>query len=91
MRNYHCLSDRFTHCGWLNENGKSLISLHIDRKAIIVTECSIENFEFIVCSASACICKQNTNLTVSKTFNIQSEFTARARKQKSYAYTNKIR
>ena len=31
---------------------------------------SIENFEFIVHSASACICKQNTNLTVSNTFNI---------------------
>ena len=28
-------------------------------------ECSIENFEFIVHSESACICKQNTNLTVS--------------------------
>ena len=26
-----------------------------------VAECSIENFEFIVLSASACICKQNTN------------------------------
>ena len=26
-----------------------------------VAECSIENFEFIVRSASACICKQNTN------------------------------
>ena len=26
-----------------------------------VTECSIENFEFIVLPASACICKQNTN------------------------------
>ena len=33
-------------------------------------EFSIENFEFIVHSASACICKQNTNLTVSNTFNI---------------------
>ena len=32
--------------------------------------CSIQNFEFIVHSASACICKQNTNLTVSNTFNI---------------------
>ena len=30
--------------------------------------CSIENFEFIVHLASACICKQN--LTVSNTFNI---------------------
>ena len=28
---------------------------------------SIENFEFIVHSASGCICKQNTNLTVSIT------------------------
>ena len=27
-----------------------------------VAECSIENFEFIVLPASACICKQNTNL-----------------------------
>ena len=26
-----------------------------------VAECSIENFEFIVRPASACICKQNTN------------------------------
>ena len=26
-----------------------------------VAECSIENFEFIVLPASACICKQNTN------------------------------
>ena len=54
-------------------------------------ECSIENFEFIVHSASACICKQNTNLTVSNTFNILSEFTARARKQKPYAFAHKIK
>ena len=26
-----------------------------------VAECSIENFEFIVRPASACVCKQNTN------------------------------
>ena len=32
-------------------------------------EWSMQNFEFIVHSASACICKQNTNLTVSNTFN----------------------
>ena len=32
-------------------------------------KCNIQNFEFIVHSASACICKQNTNLTVSNTFN----------------------
>ena len=51
-------------------------------------ECSIQNFEFIVDSASACICKQNTNLTVSNTFNIQFEFFARARKQKPYAFAS---
>ena len=34
------------------------------------TSCSIQNFSFIVYSARACICKQNTNLTVSNTFNI---------------------
>ena len=45
-------------------------------------ECSVENFEFIVHLASGCICKQNINLTVSNTFNIKSEFTACARKQK---------
>ena len=33
-------------------------------------------FEFIVHLANVCICKQNTNLTVSNTFNIKSEFTA---------------
>ena len=33
-------------------------------------EYSIQNFEFIVHSASARICKQNTNLAVSNTFNI---------------------
>ena len=49
-------------------------------------ECSLENFEFIVHSASACICKQNTNLTVSNTFNI-CEFTTLARKQKQKPYT----
>ena len=37
---------------------------------LLIAECSIQNFEFIVHSASACICKQNTNLTVSNTFNI---------------------
>ena len=41
--------------------------------------------------ASACICKQNTNLTVSNTFNIKSEFTAFARKQKPYAFANKAK
>ena len=30
------------------------------------TDCSIQNFEFIVNSGSAYVCKQNTNLTVSK-------------------------
>ena len=34
------------------------------------TRAECKNFEFIVHSASACICKQNTNLTVSGTFNI---------------------
>ena len=33
-------------------------------------ECSVQNFVFIVHSASACICKQNTNLKVSNIFNI---------------------
>ena len=45
-------------------------------------ECTMnekQNFEFIVHLASACICKQNTNLTVSNTFDIKSEFTACAR------------
>ena len=54
-------------------------------------ECRIQNFEFIVHSASACICKQNTNLTVSNTFNIWSEFTGRARKQKPYAFATKTK
>ena len=43
-------------------------------------EWSIQNFKFIVHLASAFICKQNTNLTVSNTFNIKSEFAASARK-----------
>ena len=34
------------------------------------TSFSIQNFSFIVHSARACICKQNTHLTVSNTFNI---------------------
>ena len=49
------------------------------------------NFEFIVHSASAYICKQNTNLTVPNTFNIRFEFTARVRKQKPYAFAHKIK
>ena len=32
-----------------------------------------------------------TNLTVSDTFNIKSEFTASARKQKPYAFANKTK
>ena len=52
-------------------------------------EWSIQNFEFIIHLASACICKQNTNLTVSNTFNIKSEFTACACKQKPYAFATK--
>ena len=54
-------------------------------------EWSIQYFEFIVHLARACICKQNTNLTVSNTFNIKSEFTACARKQKPYAFANKTK
>ena len=34
---------------------------------------------------------QNTNLTVSNTFNIWSEFTGRARKQKPYAFATKTK
>ena len=52
-------------------------------------EWSIQNFKLIVHLASACICQQNTNLTVSNTFNIKSEFTAFVRKQKPYAFANK--
>ncbi len=33
----------------------------ISNTARSVAECSIENFEFIVRPASACICQQNTN------------------------------
>ena len=54
-------------------------------------EWSIQNIEFIVDLASACISKQNTNLTVSNTSNIKSEFTACTRKQKPYAFANKTK
>ena len=50
-----------------------------------------EHFEFIIHLASACICKQNTNLTVSNTFNIKSELTACARKKKPYTFVNKTK
>ena len=44
-----------TRTGWLHNE------LEIFNTARGVAECSIENFEFIVLPASACICKQNTN------------------------------
>ena len=34
----------------------------------LAASCSIQNFSFIVHSARACICKQNTNLTVSNPY-----------------------
>ena len=40
-------------------NERKIFTLHEAAGA----ECGAENFEFIVHLASACICKQNTNLT----------------------------
>ena len=39
-------------------------------------ECIKNNVEFIILSASGCICKQTKNLKVTNSFIMQSEFTA---------------